>query len=1051
MAALSLVSAAGASKTLPHFGALKTVHFTQTPLGISNKPVTVVVELQQDSVAAQDANSASGLNDQQQSQWASQLQQKQQQVASQIQSQGGQVLAQYQWAYNGMKVRISAAQAYRLQSLPGVAAVYPVQLMKRDNVNGVPLIGAPGVWDGTGGLHGEHMKIAIVDTGIDFTHADFGGPGTAAAYANAEAAKTANPQTDPTTIGYCTTTFNNAAVPCFGPNAPKVKGGIDLAGDTYNPTADNPDNGKLPGPNPLDCDGHGTHVAGTAAGFGVTSNGKTYAGSYDASTVNANTWNVGPGVAPQADLYAVKIFGCQGQTALTIDGIEWAVKNHMDVINLSLGSPFGLADDPAAQAAENAAREGVIVVAADGNEGSSPYMTGSPATATSALSVAAMEGAPSFPGASITPGSGPSVTAIDANGASLAGLPSGLTLKVLQGAAQYGCTSGDFGVVPPKTVVVVQRGGVVNGAPCSRTRKAILGQTAGAAAVVMVNNTSGYPPFEGPITRDPDTGAILAQPVTIPFLGVQTGALTAAVDGQTVTIASAGQVSNPNAGHLGDFSAFGPRTGDSWLKPDVTAPGVSVVSAGMGTGNLGAGLSGTSQATPFASGLAALVKQAHPGWHRALWWKAAIENTASPSGVTGAPSPSADGTGLINAGNAVKTQAIAVGDREAPALNFGFNELEHNFTGTDRLRIRNLGSAPVTFSVATDGNGWGVAHTVSILGPTTVTINPGNFADVPVRLQVAAQTAGSGIVPGWGNPLGELGGTVSLQPQNGTNNGVTLNVPYYMVPQAVSDIDVDLGGLNKKTNTATATVRNHDGAITGSADFYDWGLQDGRDRGLGSNDLRYAGVQAWPSQDVIYFGLATQRRWSNAAQNEFDIYVSVGSNTDPINNPDYDIVVGDQGALTGSDFNGIDEAFVVDLHNSNVTNLDFPVGTTDSSTLSVPILFEQLCDVPGSSWCLAPGGTNQRFTYTMTSFSLVDDTADAFTSGATFDPFNPAVTSADGEIFVDPHQSASETITVDPNEFQQSPALGVMVLSTENPSGRGEVDVMRLNAPGSHH
>ena len=54
--------------------------------------------------------------------------------------------------------------------------------MTRDNVHGVPLIGAPEVWDGLNGYHGEGIKVAIIDTGIDYTHADFGGPGTVAAY-----------------------------------------------------------------------------------------------------------------------------------------------------------------------------------------------------------------------------------------------------------------------------------------------------------------------------------------------------------------------------------------------------------------------------------------------------------------------------------------------------------------------------------------------------------------------------------------------------------------------------------------------------------------------------------------------------------------------------------------------------------------------------------------------------------------------------------------------------------------------------------------------------
>ena len=66
----------------------------------------------------------------------------------------------------------------------------------------------------------------------------------------------------------------------------------------------------------------------------------------------------------------MKVFGCNGPTNEVIDAIEWAVDNNMDVINMSLGSPFGSPDAPDAVAAENAAHDGVIVVASSGNEGS---------------------------------------------------------------------------------------------------------------------------------------------------------------------------------------------------------------------------------------------------------------------------------------------------------------------------------------------------------------------------------------------------------------------------------------------------------------------------------------------------------------------------------------------------------------------------------------------------------------------------------------------------------------------------------------------------------
>ncbi|MBW4096353.1 MAG: S8 family serine peptidase, partial [Acidobacteria bacterium] len=103
---------------------------------------------------------------------------------------------------------------------------------------------------------GKGATIAVLDTGLDYTHADFGGPGTVSAYTKAKAL----------------TTFPTAADGVSDPN--KFIGGHDLVGDDYN--AD-PAAGvgyqPIPHPddNPLDCTtaGHGTHVAGTAAGYGV--------------------------------------------------------------------------------------------------------------------------------------------------------------------------------------------------------------------------------------------------------------------------------------------------------------------------------------------------------------------------------------------------------------------------------------------------------------------------------------------------------------------------------------------------------------------------------------------------------------------------------------------------------------------------------------------------------------------------------------------------------------------------------------------------------------
>src|SRR4029077_18292147 len=151
-----------------------------------------------------------------------------------------------------------------LEALPGVVKVLPVGRYQLNNIVSVPFIGAPAVWGGTPAFRGEHIKIAIIDTGIDYTHANFGGPGTTAGFAAAQAAGTQ--PADPA---------------LFGPDAPKVKGGFDFVGDAYTGATSGPGSVPMPDPNPLDCNGHGSHVAGTAGRGGGGAGGGHYAGGYN--------------------------------------------------------------------------------------------------------------------------------------------------------------------------------------------------------------------------------------------------------------------------------------------------------------------------------------------------------------------------------------------------------------------------------------------------------------------------------------------------------------------------------------------------------------------------------------------------------------------------------------------------------------------------------------------------------------------------------------------------------------------------------------------------
>jgi subtilisin family serine protease len=80
---------------------------------------------------------------------------------------------------NGIKVQIPASKLSTLRSLPGVTALLPVHEDVPENATSVPYIGAPTVWSAN--FRGEGIKIGVIDSGIDYTHANNGGPGTVAA------------------------------------------------------------------------------------------------------------------------------------------------------------------------------------------------------------------------------------------------------------------------------------------------------------------------------------------------------------------------------------------------------------------------------------------------------------------------------------------------------------------------------------------------------------------------------------------------------------------------------------------------------------------------------------------------------------------------------------------------------------------------------------------------------------------------------------------------------------------------------------------------------
>lgn len=189
---------------------------------------------------------------------------------------------------------------------------------------------------------------------------------------------------------------------------------------------------------------------------------------------------------------------------------------------------------------------------------------------------------------------------------------------------------------------------------------------------------------------------------------------------------------------LADFSSTGPRTGDSAIKPDLTAPGVDIGAAAAAGTSLGTpvadgyvALSGTSMAAPHVAGSAALLKQQHPDW-TGQRIKAALTASAAPAKDY---TPFQQGSGRVDAAKAIEQTVIA----EQVSLSFGVQQWPHHDDKrvTKDLTYRNLGPTPVSLDVsvaATGPDGKPAPQGMFTLGQQRVTVPAGGTAQVPVTV-----------------------------------------------------------------------------------------------------------------------------------------------------------------------------------------------------------------------------------------------------------------------------------------------------------------------------
>ncbi|MGL4650951.1 MAG: S8 family serine peptidase, partial [Caldilineaceae bacterium] len=375
------------------------------------------------------------------------------------------ILGRLRVALNAVIVETDAALLGELALRPGVTMINPVGTYELDLSETVPHIGAAAVqaqgFDGTG------VVVAVLDSGIDYTHRNLGGEGTFAAYEAAYA-----DFDDEFNIITPRFTTRDGLFP-----TPKVIDGMDFVGESW------PNAPEATDEDPIDFEGHGTHVADIIAG--------------------ASTDGLHKGVAPGASLVAVKVCSavsssCSGLALLL--GVEFSLDRNgdgstldaVDVMNLSLGSNYGQIQDDLSFALANAVKAGVVVVASAGNGSDRPYVTGSPSSTPEVISVAQT----SVPSDSLF------VIELDTvvlPGVGLLWQPWSAPPVLTSGVLQYGngangnlraCVPYPAGSLAGKTLLV-DRG------DCAISIKVSNGAAAGAVAVIIANNAAqgpGEPP-----------------------------------------------------------------------------------------------------------------------------------------------------------------------------------------------------------------------------------------------------------------------------------------------------------------------------------------------------------------------------------------------------------------------------------------------------------------------------------------------------------------------------------------------------------------------------
>lgn len=853
-------------------------------------------------------------------------------------------LARLRVALNAVVVEVEGAMLPALALDAEVVRINPVVNYERASqppMETVPYIGAtPSVQ--AAGYRGKDVRVAVLDSGIDYTHAAFGGPGTLEAYQAAYGTSPADPR--------------NTTLDGLFPTD-RVKGGYDFVGEVW------PNGPLAPDPDPIDCGvaglssgtcagGHGTHVADIIGGE--------------------------QGVAPEVDLFAVKVCSavssaCSGVAIL--QGLDWSADpngdgmtdDRMHIINMSLGASYGQNyDDDAAIAVDNLQPLGILVVASAGNSADRPYITGTPAGARTALSVAqtAVPSDASYP-----------ITVLSTTVYGIAQPWAPIPTTAVSGTLIYGAALGNAlgcAAYPPGSltgqILLVDRGA------CAISIKGSNGAAAGAVAVIVANNVAGaVPPVFSFGGGNP----------TVPVLSITQagGTVLKARVGNTTTIDFANPVSN--AGSVVGTSSRGPTMGHMTygnqimygqiIKPEIGAPGASLSAvAGSGTGVEPFG--GTSGAAPMVAGAAALLYNA-VDWSMSPWeLKARLINTAETNIYNGSPvflgpvlAPiTRIGGGEVRVNRAIAAQASAWELSNGTAtISFGQVDATRNPTTLRRtIVVRNYGNTAVTYTItptfrfADDAASGAITLSTSV---TTITVPPRSRRTFTLTLRVnptklPAWVLNSGNNGGNGATLTavEYDGYLVLDAPGTTND---LTMPWHILPRAAGIVQAP-ASVRATTTTPAAARLTNTGANPVAVDAFTLiGQNDTVNASPGAGmqmppmDLRFVGVRAFDfpgfcpgNTPIIQFGITTHQTITHS---NYPVEIDLLFDTNRDGVPDYVGYTAEVGSFASDGRNaffvgpigGPYTAFFFTGHATNSTNT---VLTLCGSQIGVTALGQQI-------------------------------------------------------------------------------------------------------------